>query len=366
MKILRLIRNYFCYCGIEKEEYRELKRAAYISNFVTWRALHVLMTIGFAIMYGLTLFNKMLVMNKEIYFAMLLYSVLALLCFFFFKKDSIVAQLLIYMSISMLLLFGCFITANKPEYPAATFIVFTLMSSMFMIDKPYFMAIELCASMTVFLTWMYYVKPYEIWRMDAVNVVAFSILGIFLNVLANSIRIKEFVLARQLSIQKDTDELTGLNNKSALTRKINRFLTDPSTDKGIMFLFDIDKFKSINDTYGHDVGDSVIAQIGHFLSEHFTGDEVKGRFGGDEFVVFIKNDADPEHAARIAEEMIEGIAANVSIPETDQKVYVSVGAALYTGVEKDYSKVFKKADLALYKAKADENVRYCVDKNENA
>ena len=362
MKFLRLIRNYFFYCGIEKEDYNALKKDAYISNFKVWRALHILMAAVFAGLFISSIFSSLMGQNRWLYMILLIYSLVALCGFLFLRKDSLIAQFLIYLSISVLFLFGCFLTSNKPEIPSTTFIVFLLISPMFMIDKPYFMALELSVASAVFLVWMHQVKPYDVWRMDLANVVSFAIVGVFLNILANSIRIKEFVLTRELAVQKDTDELTGLKNKSALTREINGFLTNSPTDKDMMFLLDIDLFKSINDTYGHDVGDLILREMGTFLGDMFQGDEVVGRFGGDEFIIFIKNTDDPDTACRIADEIVKGAAEKVTLPDKSQKVGVSVGLALYNGGEKDYSRIFKKADTAMYKAKADPEKRYCVYK----
>ena len=359
MKILRTIRNYFFYCGIEKKDYNELKRDAYISNFKVWRVLHFLMVAVFGVLFVSSLISDMMGMNRVFYLVALVYSVLAVVLFFLLKKDSLIAQFMIYLSISMLYLFGCFITTNKPDTPAVTFIVFLLIAPMFMIDKPYFMAIELCMADIVFLSWMHAIKPYNVWKIDLVNVITYTIVGVFLNIISNSIRIKEFVLTRKIKIQKDTDELTGLKNKSALTREINKYLSDQTKDKGILYIFDVDKFKSINDTYGHDVGDTVISQIGSFLASRFTHDEIVGRFGGDEFIVFIKDENDPVPAKGIAESIVKGVAENVYKPN-EQVVSVSVGVALYSGRENDYSKLFKKAETAMYKAKADPNNRFAI------
>ncbi len=357
MKILRLIRNYFFYCGIEKEEYRVLKKDAYVSNFKVWHVLHFLMVAVFSGLFISSLISDLMGMNRVIYLSALVYSVVAVISFFFLKKDSLIAQFMIYLSMSVLLLFGCFLTANKPGTPATTFIVFLLIAPMFMIDKPYFMAIELFAADAVFLIWMHAVKPYDIWQIDMINVISFSIVGVFLNIISNSIRIKEFVLTRKINIQKDTDELTGLKNKSALTREINGFLADESKNKGILFMLDIDKFKLINDTFGHDVGDEIIGQLGKVLSGLFTGTEIVGRFGGDEFIVFLKDTDDINTAKTTAESIIRRTTENVSLPN-DRQIGVSVGIAIYNGSEKDYSKLFKKADIAMYKAKADPENKY--------
>ena len=359
MKVLRTIRNYLCNCGIENEEYLVIKKDAYVSNFMVWRLLHIIMTLAFGFLFINSLFSNMLEINKWIYLGAFGYSLIEVVIFFTIKKDSIIAQLLIYLSISVLFLFGAFITRNKPEYPAAAFIAFLLITPMFMIDRPFFMGIELGVASIVFLVWMYYIKPYEIWRMDFVNIISFTLVGFFIHVISNSIRIREFVLTRKLEIQKDHDDMTGLKNKGALTREINAFLADESKNKGVLFMLDIDGFKSINDTYGHDVGDSVIKQLGKFLANRFINGEVVGRFGGDEFIIFIKDIDDEQVVENIAGEVVTGLSSYIELPDENQKVYASMGIAIYHGQEKNYSEIFKKADVALYKAKADKATKYC-------
>ena len=289
-----------------------------------------------------------------------LYFVCAIVCFFIFKKDSIFAQFLIYISMSFLFLFACFINVNKPEHNATTFIVLLVLTPMFMIDKPYFMTIELGAASAVFLTWMYEVKPIDVWQIDLVNAVTFTVIGCFLNVIANSLRIREFVLTRKIRIQRDTDEMTGLRNKGSLTREINEFMEDNSADKGLLFVLDVDRFKSINDIYGHDVGDDVIIQLGSFLGRIFTNHEIVGRFGGDEFIIFIKNTNDLDSACKTAEYLVEGASKSVLLPNNEKGVSISIGIAAYNGREKNYSELFKKADIAMYKAKADQEKRFYI------
>ena len=358
--MLRTIRNCYFYCGIEKDAYNAIKKDAYVSNFEVWKILHFLMAAAFGIMYITTLFNTLVKPNGPFYLAGFLYSVIAIYIFFKLRKDSLIGQLLIYLSMSFLFLIGGFISQNSPDNNAVTFIVFLLVTPMFMIDKPFFMTIELSAASAVFLIWMHGVKPYDVWRLDLYNVTSYTIIGCFLNVIANSIRIREFVLTRKISIQKDTDEMTGLKNKGSLTREINAFLTG-GNDKGILFILDVDRFKSINDTYGHDVGDHVIIQLGRFLGGKFTrDDEITGRFGGDEFIVFIKDTDDPDTARGIASDIVTGVSKSVTLPDKAKTVSISIGIALYHGHEKNYSELFKKADTALYQAKADSQNRYYV------
>ena len=160
--------------------------------------------------------------------------------------------------------------------------------------------------------------------------------------------------------------MTGLRNKGALTREINEYLADSTAVQGLLFILDVDRFKMINDTYGHDVGDSVIVQLGRFLDGKFSGDEITGRFGGDEFILFLKHTDDTDAACRIADELVAGVSEQVTLPDKRQRVRISVGIAAYHGREKNYSEIFKKADTALYQAKADPIHRFCLYGSQQA
>ena len=157
--------------------------------------------------------------------------------------------------------------------------------------------------------------------------------------------------------------MTGLKNKSSLTREINEYLTDESKDKGLLLVLDVDHFKAVNDTYGHDIGDSVIIQIGHFLGKKYTSGEIVGRFGGDEFILFIKDTDDLEVASNIAKDITENIASNVLLPDDRIKLSISIGIAIYKGKAKNYSELFKKADNALYEAKGNSNTKFLIYDN---
>lgn len=363
-KALRTVRNYICYCGIEKEDFKAVKKDAYASNFQIWRILHIIMDVAFALLFIFSLVNDLAKDNRFFYLGAFIYSIIATVFFFVLNKRSIIAQLIIYLSISVLFIFGCFITQNKPSTPAITFIAFLLITPLFMIDRPYFMALELTGASTVFLVWMYFVKDPDIWKVDLMNTIIFTLVGILIHVIVNSIRIKEFVLIRQINKQKDTDELTGLANKAALTQMINDFFKNNPNGKGLLFVLDVDYFKSINDSYGHDVGDETLRELGRYLGEKFTNNEIVGRFGGDEFIIFFKDVDDVELADKLAHEVIDETNDLIKLPTDEVKFGVSIGAAIYQGKETNYSELFKKADIALYKTKASRKIHYAMYQEE--
>ena len=365
-KVLKIVRNYICYCGIEKEEYNAVKKNAYISNYQVWRVLHLVMDLAFGFLFINSLFQNILSANRVFYGIIFAYSIVAtLLLFFVLKKESILSQFLIYLSIMMLFLFGGLVTSNKPSTPATTFMVILIITPLFMIDKPYYMILVLILASASFIVWMYFIKDYEVWKMDFVNTLIFSVVSMIIHVIANSIRIKEFVLIRRINIQKDLDELTGISNKAAITRGINEYLADKSKNKAIMMMLDIDRFKSINDDYGHDVGDIVLTQVGSFLKETFSHGEIVGRFGGDEFIIFIKDTNDVNEVKKAALSITDHITDYVKVAGIDLKVVVSVGVAIYQGQENNYSEIFKKADTALYRTKANPQVNYSIYSDKN-
>ena len=363
MKLLRKIRNYFCYCGLEKNEYHDVKKSAYISNFEIWRILHLMMAVIFLALSIASFINDFMGMNKWFYVGAFAYSLVATLLFFLVKKkDALWPQFVIYLSISVLLLFGCFVTSNKPDMPAITFIALLVITPMFMIDKPYFMSLELIVAATVYLVWMYFVKNPTTFKVDLANIIIFTFVGIFIHVITNSVRIKEFMLIKVINMQKDTDELTGLKNKAALTREIGEFVESSDENKGLFFVLDINYFKAINDTYGHDEGDVVLNKLGKYFKEKFVNDEIVGRFGGDEFIIFIKNTDDIEYAKKVALEVYREVEETIKLPDEKESITISIGIAVYQGQEKHYSDIFKKADVALYKTKDNRSLKYSIYK----
>jgi len=350
-KLLDKVKNYLCYCGIEKDEYNSLKKGAYVTNFQVWKVLHVVMVLVFGALFINSLFVESLKVNTIFYLIAFIYSIVSVILFFFIlKKDSLIAQFYIYLSIAILFIEGALVATHRPNDYAVTFMVLLIITPMFMIDKPFYMSFVLVIASTVFLIWMYQIKPYDKWIGDLVNAITFSFVGIFLHIIANSIRIREFVYMKQINIQKDKDDLTGLMNKGAIIRSINAFLAT-SVNKGILFMCDVDKFKSINDTYGHDVGDDVLKQVGEYLSNKFSKTHIIGRFGGDEFIVFVEGEDDLALATRLAREITADIEKYIKTPDINRHVNMTIGVAIYHGEEKYYSEIFKKADIALYDAK---------------
>lgn len=140
------------------------------------------------------------------------------------------------------------------------------------------------------------------------------------------------------------DMLTGLLNKVSAEARIKDILRKNGGGDYALLLMDLDDFKSINDRYGHQAGDAVLIQAAEELKERFGEKDIIGRWGGDEFIVFVRLG---NAGAALLEEWMDKLIAGALCHGATK----SVGAALYPGHAKDFDRLFAMADTALYKAK---------------
>lgn len=162
-------------------------------------------------------------------------------------------------------------------------------------------------------------------------------------------------LIQRLDEQASTDELTGLLNRRALIQNGNELVANLNR-KGEMLavlLMDLDHFKEINDTFGHERGDAVLRWVGRCLLQHLREEDIFGRYGGDEFVIFLPG-ADFTGAQRVAERIRRGIEEGSNQLELGGlKVSASIGVCAVTsttGITLD--ELLHCADQALYRAKS--------------
>lgn len=156
---------------------------------------------------------------------------------------------------------------------------------------------------------------------------------------------------KELEDKADTDLLTGLNNKLATERKIKNYMAQNPQSQSMMFLFDIDNFKKINDTMGHAFGDEVLRSLGIQIGSIFRASDIIGRVGGDEFMVFLKAIPDDEtilKEARKVENFFKSFQAGEYVK---YKATASIGVAIFPQEGADFETLYKAADQGLYKAK---------------
>jgi diguanylate cyclase (GGDEF)-like protein len=146
------------------------------------------------------------------------------------------------------------------------------------------------------------------------------------------------------------DTPTGLPNRRGVSRALDDAMAHVrGGGRYAVLLLDVDHFKSINDLLGHQTGDRALARIGHVLAENIRGVDVAGRFGGEEFLVLLR-DASRERALQVAERLRGAIEAGGLAYADGKPVTVSVGVA-YARPADMTGDVIERADRALYRAK---------------
>lgn len=157
---------------------------------------------------------------------------------------------------------------------------------------------------------------------------------------------------QKLEERADTDLLTGLNNKIATERKIREYIESHPDESGMLIVFDIDKFKKINDTQGHAFGDEVLKTLGERISGQFRVTDIIGRIGGDEFMIYLKNIPSEEIAKKEAEKLMLFFQDFKAGSEyIKYSATASVGVAMYPEDGTNFEQLYKAADDALYYSK---------------
>lgn len=158
-----------------------------------------------------------------------------------------------------------------------------------------------------------------------------------------------------------TDELTGIRNKMGTAYKIDSWLSSPDCCETQAFLmFDLDRFKQINDVYGHAVGDEVLQAVGALMKDYFRKYDILGRIGGDEFMVLMRDVATPEDAVHRAKGLCQKIQEMQLEALGDTQITCSIGLAFYPENGTTYEELYRCADQALYITKKNGRNGYTV------
>lgn len=148
------------------------------------------------------------------------------------------------------------------------------------------------------------------------------------------------------------DTLTDLANRHAIMQLLDNTFKDPATLKRSALLFlDLDGFKSVNDTYGHLMGDNLLIKVAEILKNKVRKDDFVARLGGDEFLIFISNIDSIESLKTIGNKLVTEIAKPIVIDSATIHVTVSIGIAPYDDSIKSSSEFINAADEAMYRAK---------------
>ena len=178
-----------------------------------------------------------------------------------------------------------------------------------------------------------------------------SIIGILTDVDKQQRQIEKLLL------QSSRDLLTGLYNKISTEKNIEELLRN--NVNGTMYMIDIDNFKDVNDTLGHAMGDQVIVEVANVLKGIFYKDDIIGRIGGDEFLVFCSRLENEDNIISKAEQVLQSLKRTYSDEYSSVSISVSMGVYLGTKEDKGFKDLYIKADNALYTAKERGKNQFC-------
>lgn len=157
------------------------------------------------------------------------------------------------------------------------------------------------------------------------------------------------------------DSLTGLANRSLLLSHLQNSIIQGKRHKTqiALLMFDLDRFKDINDSYGHSAGDELLQQVAERFGSRLREGDIISRLGGDEFAVIIDHLVRPEDAGRLAEEMIATLESGYKLSGgASIHIGASAGIVMFPDHGESASELLQHADAALYKAKAEGRGRY--------
>ena len=186
-------------------------------------------------------------------------------------------------------------------------------------------------------------SSYRWCRIDATPVLQDGVPGRMIGVITDIDKLKQETFALEKAVMLDS--FTGLYNKKRFIELSERILTEHQDQSHALLLLDIDNFKQINDTLGHQVGDQVLRRVSEMLREAFQERDIVGRFGGDEFVVLCRNLTNWEW-------LVQKLEAILCCGEVRGIVCTnSVGIALFPGDAANFYQLLENADVALYQSK---------------
>ncbi|MET8005051.1 putative bifunctional diguanylate cyclase/phosphodiesterase [Nonomuraea glycinis] len=176
-----------------------------------------------------------------------------------------------------------------------------------------------------------------------------------------------------LSMRRDHqalhDELTGLPNRKMLIVSTEEALAEARQDERVgLFLLDLDRFKEVNDTMGHPVGDRLLQMVAHRLTHSVRPGDVVARLGGDEFAVLLPSIRDAHAAREVAARLRAALTEPVRLEGMTFDLDGSVGIALYPDHAPDFEMLLQRADVAMYLAKEGRTgvELYQADKDRNS
>ena len=215
------------------------------------------------------------------------------------------------------------------------------------------------ADMDLFERFYHFSRAHEAWELDEIiPVVVASVVGLVVALVFRSAQLRTQIRKRK-SLEAEAkalarhDALTGLPNRRFFGERVEmmKAAADRADGDFAFMVIDLDRFKPINDTYGHGAGDRVLQEVADRIRAELPSDAAVGRMGGDEFAVALKLDDDARRPDRMARRICGRIAEPFQVGGRRFSVSASIGIARYPRDGESIADIMTHADMAMYDAK---------------
>jgi diguanylate cyclase (GGDEF)-like protein len=232
---------------------------------------------------------------------------------------------------------------------ATTFCVLLFALPLLLIDRPFRMDLMIIISGGVFCICSSLLKPQDIASLDVVNGISFMFLSMFVNQAVINVKLRDLANTRLIEAERDTDTLTRLYSRNATETCIKQYMST-RRDLSALFVIDVDNFKGINDSLGHQLGDQALICVAKSLRSVFRHADIVGRFGGDEFIAFLPDVGSVKKTREKAECLQKKLQEIVEKADCGN-ITLSIGIAHFPQDALHYKDLFHMADEALYLSK---------------
>lgn len=222
-------------------------------------------------------------------------------------------------------------------------------------NKSSFKVSHSAANTSVFVTWQT-LKPAEtIIRQSIPAILAFllfSIMALIFIAIKHGNALGKLVMSEEKNrFLAFHDALTGLPNRLHFDRELEDILSKGKQDRCAILCVDLDRFKSVNDTYGHQAGDTVIKVVAERIASTVSDKGLAARIGGDEFIILLESELDRDSVVKLSDQIIADVSKDINFDGGVSNVGASIGVAWWPDDALTAKNIIRSADEALYRAK---------------
>ena len=276
------------------------------------------------------------------------------------RKSMVSARLILYLMLTVALfasvIIGTFLAPTKGVF---TFAVLLPVAAIFVLDRPHNIVLWISSICIIFAVCCYIAKPADVFMRDLSHLFIFGPLALGSGLFVIEVRIANVEQAMELRRKSDHDALTGVYNRGGGDERIGRLVG--AGTRGLLVFIDVDDFKKINDTYGHDGGDKALRALSGAITASFRATDIVMRAGGDEFIVFAPGLVDFDDVRKCIDRLRERVGALEFPMMPGCRLTVSLGCVVNDGSYPDYARLRDHADSLMYEVKLGGKNSYLVD-----